>query len=763
LAEWIARLSPDLKHHNLVLLASFQITQQQQDHIAGILEKVFGYVAKVRQRTPDERPWPMAPNSMFRVGCKFVAQTYRQPFLWLEPDAVPLKPSWLDDLSGEYQACGKSFMGAVWDRPKRHMNGNGIYPAGFVYNGPDGVAFDVWMAERYLGDTFNTSLIHHEWGDIKTNRPWTFPDRESLLRIHQDAVLFHRCKDGSLLDRLSETLESENEPSQGKKLFFGLFQSRSRPKIIVRRTGAIGDAIAATCVASKLIAKGYDVTYQTGAMEGTLVGALSDIRVVRQNGSVCDIDLDLAYENHPNRKDIHFSEIFIQKANACLAPRGIELSPCNYAPSMRIRSRLSRAFNTKHCQHKRPWVAICPRSNSFPGRTIPDATWKAAAELVRGSKFWLGNHSAPPYGIINLGLRSISESAVALSCMDLLITVDTGPMHIGAALGVPVIAIEQASSPELHLSDQRDFVVIKPEGLDCLNCQLSACPYDLRHPPCQDISPYAIAVLSNSRLEAQSRDSVSAIMACHRPDVNKLNRSLACVIPQVDEVVVVFDSTGVIPPGMLSHPKIKLVKSKRPNSGYGRKVNFGVRHSIGRWLLLLNNDCYLDEGSVRELLRVAVDGVRVGVVGHLLWYPGRQSIQHGGTCRGKGDIGWGHVDHRKSQPSINAVTECENVTGASCLVSRKAFYDVLGMDERYVLYFEDNDFNLRLRKNGWKIFYTPLAQGVHEEHSETSGTPDMSRICEASRKIFHQEWGEYFRHNTDVSKLGNFDYLREKI
>ena len=250
LISWIVCLDPNLRNHTLVLLGSTLSSQDKQRQLAEQAKTVFGYVSSQRQRTPEERPWPVAPNAMFRVGSHYVAKTYRKPFLWLEPDAVPLKVGWLDTLEMEYQRCGRDFMGAVWDKPAKHMNGNGIYPAGFTYDGPDAVPFDVYIGRTTLLRTHATPLVHHEWGNIQTNTPWTFPDAESVKRVRKEAVLFHRSKDGGLITRLIEARNGRIEaakPVNGtvKKAFHRIIKGFLRTCSTYYHSGNLGDIIYA--------------------------------------------------------------------------------------------------------------------------------------------------------------------------------------------------------------------------------------------------------------------------------------------------------------------------------------------------------------------------------------------------------------------------------------------------------------------------------------------------------------------------------------
>lgn len=515
--------------------------------------------------------------------------------------------------------------------------------------------------------------------------------------------------------------------------------------ISIRRTAAIGDVVAATVIADKLADIGYDVNFQTSPAIAPILKWHPNISWITDTSTPVDIDLDGCYECDPLRTKRHFSEMFLDRANKQLKEYGVDLGAnLNCVATLKVPDRDKISFLEKLSQHPKPWVFICPRSKAWANRTVPDYIWEEAAKLIRGTKFWLYPEN-PPHGIIDLKSRNIGDLPVWLSCADLLVSVDTGPLHIAAAVGCPIVALEQASAPELHISDRRDFVVIRPLGLDCLNCQKNLCPKAEYQPPCQNFKPELIAEAVNKRLRSLDSDDVSAVISVYKPKVDVLNRCLKAVEPQVSEIVICSDQAGRVPDGVWTHPKIRYVKSPQSDIGYGRKQNFCARHANGRYLLLLNDDLFLDSDAVTKMVDEMVPGV--GIVSNLLRYPDG-TIYHAGKVRAPRVRGWAHIDHRKYIPTFKKPTELENCCGACVMVSRKCFYDIAGFDEDFYIYAEDDDFALRARRAGWRIMFTPFSTGVHMEAQSTSITPNMTQHLNHSNAIFGKKWGWYFDLNT---------------
>lgn len=500
-------------------------------------------------------------------------------------------------------------------------------------------------------------------------------------------------------------------------------------------------------VADKLAAAGFSVTFQCHPAIQPLVRRHQNTANVTAPEETPNINLDDCYEHHPHRTKWHFSDLFLNAANIQLQKTGLTLKNVNCRASLKVDEAEKVNFLKKLSKFQKPWIWICPRSQSWVNRTIPPYIWEAVASRIPGTKLWLGT-DAPPKGIQNMGINRIGDLAVWLACGDLLVTVDTGPLHIAAAVGCPAVAIEQASAPELHLSDQRDFVVLRHPDLDCLNCQKNVCPKSEFLPPCQNYPPELIAEAINKRLASLLSEDVSCVIPTFRAPVDRLNQCIDHVKDQVSEVIVTCDAGGVIPDGARKGDNIRYVKHRLGNLGFGKNVNFGVRHANGKYVLILNDDVFLRPDAVPKLRECMKSDV--GIVGHLLYYADG-TIQHGGKHRNPGMRGWGHTDHRLYLPTVTKPHETENVTGASILVQRKAFYAACGFDERFHLYAEDDAFCLQVRQKGYKVMYTPHASGTHLESQTTKNLSEgqMKHIREGNQ-IFWETWGWWIEKNLNT-------------
>lgn len=533
----------------------------------------------------------------------------------------------------------------------------------------------------------------------------------------------------------------------------------SETSVIIRRSAAIGDVLCSTVIADRLIEMGFNVSFQAHPSTHCVLRRHRNLMSVTEPGGFCHVNLDGVYERDPARRVKHFHQMFFDAAQDQLRGRGLELgAPLNLKPSIVVAPHEVEAARVKFQSHPRPWVFVCPRSDSYAARQVPDGIWQATAAKIHGTCFWIGRHPAPP-GFIDLKCQHFDNVIWYLSAADLLVSVDTGPLHVAAAMGIPIVALGQSSSPELHLSDQRDFVTIEPKGLTCLNCQQNICPINFHTPPCQNFDPDFVASWVNARLRSIFGDDVGVVISVYRPEVGMLNECLEHILPQVQEVIVVRDEAGQFPRGALQNGKIRYVTKMQHDIGLARKWNYGARQSNGRWLLFLNDDCRMNPSAVQHMRDAMKNNPGTGIVAPLLRYPDG-SIYHAGKLRSPGCKGWGHVDHRRYEHTFKDVTELENVCGCCMLVDRKAFFRAGGADEDVYLYTEDDRLCLAIRKEGYRVLFTPHATGVHNEGMSTKKTDRIIEIMTRSNRTFGEKWGGYFEWNANRLPLGDFGYLK---
>ncbi len=247
---------------------------------------------------------------------------------------------------------------------------------------------------------------------------------------------------------------------------------------------------------------------------------------------------------------------------------------------------------------------------------------------------------------------------------------------------------------------------------------------------------------------------ISVVIPVHHANQDRISKVISSVQDQSSEILLVHEDGSEV-----LDRKLKYVLAQ-PESGFGTKCNLGARKASGQFLWFLNDDCYPNPNCASKMMEVMNANPKIAIVGHLLRYPDGR-IQHGGTHRVKGQVGFPHLDVEKQEPSLKEPTEMEAVTAASMLVRRQAFEEVGGFDESYFLYLEDSDLCLKVREKGWKVVYTPFCEAIHEEHASSRLRNDLDQIVKDSTAIFTRKWKHYFDQEPPVFEP--FDNIKTDI
>jgi glycosyltransferase involved in cell wall biosynthesis len=167
--------------------------------------------------------------------------------------------------------------------------------------------------------------------------------------------------------------------------------------------------------------------------------------------------------------------------------------------------------------------------------------------------------------------------------------------------------------------------------------------------------------------------------------------------------------------------------------------NYGAEHAVGEYLVFLNNDTQVIETEWLTAMVEQSQRPEVGAVGSKLLYPNRL-IQHAGVIVGF----FGAAGHSfRNLPDngtayfgfADVIRNCSAVTAACMMVRRELFRSMQGFDEELKVVYNDVDFCLRVRKEGYLVVYTPLAVLRHYE-SATRGRLRPSK----EEDLFCRRW-----------------------
>jgi hypothetical protein len=177
-------------------------------------------------------------------------------------------------------------------------------------------------------------------------------------------------------------------------------------------------------------------------------------------------------------------------------------------------------------------------------------------------------------------------------------------------------------------------------------------------------------------------------------------------------------------------------------SAVGERLNRAAAEATCEYLLLLHDDVQpMTSGFLTTLLGLAQAG-DVGMVGcRLLAADG--TLDHAGHVyvgqprsayqgRGADETGWGGV--------LSVDREVSGVSTACALIRREVFDRVGGFSPEFVGNDRDVDLSLKVRRDGFRIVYTPHATLYH--FGTTDDGPDAG-----SAARLHQRWDHELNHD----------------
>jgi GT2 family glycosyltransferase len=172
------------------------------------------------------------------------------------------------------------------------------------------------------------------------------------------------------------------------------------------------------------------------------------------------------------------------------------------------------------------------------------------------------------------------------------------------------------------------------------------------------------------------------------------------------------------------------------NAGWGIACNVGIQAITSEYVALLNNDAYLDERCLEEMVKAIQQSPEYGSCASkiLLWdepdtieVAGMAIYRDGSSC-GRGRLQF--ADRYTAVEEVFCANDC------CCLYRREMLNDVGLYDPDFFIYADETDMGWRHRIADWKCVYTPHAIAYHA-HSRTAG--DYSDF-----KAYHVERNRIF-------------------
>jgi hypothetical protein len=224
LLDWISELNEKEKHGDVLIVFSSNVHPEQRLKIQITADVTFETVSILNGTMLPEAKL----NAMFKAAAEHVLANFKVPFMWLEPECLPLKSSWMAELTEAYVRQPKRHMGAhlfTQGKPdKLHLGRIAIYSSDMAVDSgaffKPGESFEIQGADTLLSRSSKSRLIQY----------LNYESKSDFDKIRKDAVLLCSDKTGQLAGQLREINKANQIASQNSNGHSSLDKLSPKPR-----------------------------------------------------------------------------------------------------------------------------------------------------------------------------------------------------------------------------------------------------------------------------------------------------------------------------------------------------------------------------------------------------------------------------------------------------------------------------------------------------------------------------------------------------
>ena len=208
------------------------------------------------------------------------------------------------------------------------------------------------------------------------------------------------------------------------------------------------------------------------------------------------------------------------------------------------------------------------------------------------------------------------------------------------------------------------------------------------------------------------------------------------------EIIVVDNasSDGSVAALRMRFPQVTVLAAGY-NGGYAWGNNIGIRHAQGRYLLILNPDAQVYDGTLERAVEYLDTNPEIGVLGgHVSFETGIQqpTLFRQISLR---SIFWNALipnrlirktrffgDQRYASRPRNTIQDVDIVAGCFMMLPRRTIDKVGMMDDRFFMYSEESEWCWRIRQAGLKVHYNPNIRLMHYGAVSTGQTSPWKSV-----------------------------------
>lgn len=177
------------------------------------------------------------------------------------------------------------------------------------------------------------------------------------------------------------------------------------------------------------------------------------------------------------------------------------------------------------------------------------------------------------------------------------------------------------------------------------------------------------------------------------------------------------------------------------NGGFAYGNNIGIKYALDHdvdYVLLLNNDTVVEKNFLEEMVDISIKE-EIYVLGcRINYFYDKSKIWYSG-----GKINWNkfYGEHIQDEKATEDIIEVDFITGC-CMLLRKEVVQQFLLPEEYFMYFEDVDYCIQLKDNGYKLMVAQNPLIYHKVSASSGGeeSPFFIRYWNRNRIILMNKY-----------------------
>lgn len=230
--------------------------------------------------------------------------------------------------------------------------------------------------------------------------------------------------------------------------------------------------------------------------------------------------------------------------------------------------------------------------------------------------------------------------------------------------------------------------------------------------------------------------------------------------PNLSLEVIVVDSAS-------SDDTVQMVTEKFPqanmmaqadNVGFTRGNNIGLAVAKGKYLFLLNPDTVILDDTISQMVAYLDNNPQIGIVGpHTL----NSDMTHQSTRRRFPTIGTAFFEstwlegfapnnlldrYYARDISDDSTAEVDWVQGSALMARRDVYEQIGGLDEGYIMFWEELDWCKRAKLAGWGVIYLGTSKIIHHggKSTDQAGARKHIHFQESKLRYYKKFFGSGF-------------------